>query len=117
MTQPYTYLLLAALALPATVSLPIPAQAQPARIGNVWGGEAHEPIPGEVHGRERDAGVALSDQQAQEQQDELDRLGKQLSDQAAQDANAAGASNPFGIEPGGVVPVAPAPGGPDNQLR
>ncbi len=69
----------------AGLLLAVPAAAQPARNGNVYNGTAHEPAPGPVHGNESAAGVALPPQKAQQQNNELESLNKQLTDKANRD--------------------------------
>ncbi len=57
-----------------------------ARNGNVWNGRAHEPDAGNVGSNERAAGVAEPEgQRAQENQD-LDRMGRALTEKARRDA-------------------------------
>ena len=59
------------------------------------------PVAAETHPR-----VAPSDEQARAQQDALDRIGRQLTDQAGKDASTAtGSGNPYGVQRGGAVPV------------
>lgn len=83
------------------------AQAQPARIGNVWNGEAHQPSAGPEQNREGQAGVAPDDQTARRQQDDLDRMGRQLMDRAGADAKASGTTNTYGVDSGNATPATP----------
>ncbi len=61
----------------------------PARIANVWNGRHHEPAAGGVRANERAAGIALSQEQKNEQTQTLDRIGRRLTDKARRDARSA----------------------------
>ncbi len=63
-----------------------PALAQPARNGNVWNGQSHEPTAGAVTGNEAAAGVAPSDAKTRQENHDLDVMGRQLTDKANRDA-------------------------------
>ncbi|HEX3348879.1 MAG TPA: hypothetical protein VHS58_12340 [Acetobacteraceae bacterium] len=90
---------------------PAAAMAQ-ARNGNVYDGTAHEPNPGVVHRAEKSAGIAPSQQTVQSDDQELQAIGRQLTNQANQDAQAAprAGENVYGVAPGGVVPITPGAG-------
>jgi hypothetical protein len=80
------------------VFVPAIGAAQPARIGNIWNGLPHQPTESEVLNAERAAGVAPTDAQARHQQQELDRMSRNLLRRAAGDASTADA-----------MPTAPTP--------
>ena len=111
MTLPKSITLCAVLLLPGTAVL-----AQPARNANRWDGQAHQPTAGSTHARESQAGVAPSDQHARQQDRDLNAIGKQLTDRAGQDAKIPGTANTYGVQPGGVVPIAPLPQSPGPPL-
>jgi hypothetical protein len=69
-TQAGPRLMLAALALGASLLLAIAAHAQPAQNANVWNGKDHQPTAG--------AGLPLSAPQQQTTDQELDKLSKKL---------------------------------------
>ncbi|CAH2598601.1 conserved exported protein of unknown function [Rhodovastum atsumiense] len=99
------------LAFFATLLLPAVATGQPARNGNVWDGTAHQPGATGVEDSQRRAGVAPSDAQARQEEQDLDRIGRQLNDRAAQDAAAVpeSKSNAYGVRPGGEIPITQPP--------
>ena len=85
MTRPVRLpLLLAALLLALPAASP---RAQPARNGNVWNGESHEPAAGAVQGNEAAAGVAPPAQKAQQENHDLAVMDRTLTQRAKQDAN------------------------------
>jgi hypothetical protein len=89
------------------------AHAQVAtREGNIWDGHDHQPTAG-VRAEEQRAGVAASPAQAQSEDQTLSRLNGQLLRKAQQDAKKAPESttNPYGVQPGGVVRITPGGGG------
>src|ERR1700730_7063558 len=56
----------------------------PARIGNIWGGYAHEPQPAVVERQEQKAGVALSPNAARSLDREVELRAQKLLHSAAQ---------------------------------
>jgi hypothetical protein len=104
MTRSFLPVLLGAVLLPAL------AQAQALREGNIWDFKDHQPTAGEVQSQEKSAGVGPSQGQARHQQDELDVEGRQLLERAARGRQALpGNTDIYGVQPGGVVPISPAP--------
>lgn len=97
-------------ALAAAILVPAVAVAQ-ARNGNVYDGTAHQPTAG-VQQNERAAGVAPSQQTIQNQNADLDSMGRKLLNDARQNAHAdpSAARNVYGVQPGGVVDTRPKPG-------
>jgi hypothetical protein len=91
-------------ALAPTIAAAQTARNGPARNGNVWDGKAHQPTAADVTGRERQSGIAPPDPHARAQQEDLDRMGRQLTDRAAKVAPV-----PHTVQPGGVVPAPPSP--------
>ncbi len=93
------------------IALPVAAHAQAAREGNVYNGVDHQPTAG-VAAQERQAGVAPSPGQVQSEDRTLDRLNGQLLNKAHQDAqkNPQSVGNPYGVQPGKVVPISPDEG-------
>jgi len=50
----------------------------PTRLGNIWGGDDHEPVPGEVLQREDAAGLLGSASQQRARDDEVEQLAREL---------------------------------------
>ena len=73
-------------AQPVARDTDLPARNVPARNANVWDGRHHEPAAGAVRAKERSAGIAPSGQQQDQQNDTLDRIGRQLTEKANRDA-------------------------------
>jgi small-conductance mechanosensitive channel len=64
-----------------------PASAQQAREANIWNGRDHEPNPAEVQAQEKSAGVAPDNQQVRQEDEQLQRMARQLLQQAGQPAH------------------------------
>ena len=95
--------------LPALLllSLPAVAQAQPARIGNIYNGTAHQPNA-DVQNDEAAAGVRQSPSAEKAENEKLDAIGKQLLEKSRRDAARQPAySNLYHSNPPGVVQTAP----------
>ena len=55
------------------------AQTQvPTRVGNIWNGRDHEPVPGDVMRKEQATGIAPSPQHQQANTDEVETLYQDL---------------------------------------
>jgi hypothetical protein len=54
------------------------ALTEPARNGNIWDWQDHEPVPSEVQKKEQAAGIAPSPQQQQADDRELDSICRDL---------------------------------------
>lgn len=50
----------------------------PARDGNRWNGISHQPTRAAIAAQERQAGVALTDEQKRQEDQELDRVARSL---------------------------------------
>ena len=59
-----------------------PPPPPPRRDANIWNGEAHEPNPGNVETKERNAGIAPDAQQQQSLTNEVEHLDRKLERQA-----------------------------------
>jgi hypothetical protein len=59
-----------------------PAQPPPRQNANIWNGEAHEPNPGNVEAKERNAGIAPDAQRQQSLTNEVEHLDRKLERQA-----------------------------------
>lgn len=80
----FGFAVLAALPLMGSIA----AHAQPARIGNVWDGQRHEPTPGVVNSEEKSAGVAPPAAQQNQQADQLQQQSNQLIDKTKRETGA-----------------------------
>jgi hypothetical protein len=111
MTGLFLPVLFGALLLPALAQAQpgAPPSASPAREGNIWDFTAHQPTAGDVQAQEKNAAIAPSEAQVRRNQDQLDAEGRQLLEQAARDRKAAPGTDVYGVAPGGVVPISPAP--------
>ena len=72
------------------LAMPGAAQTPPSRIGNIWNGIPHEPSGPAVRADESAAGIALPQQKAQQQDQELEQIARQLTGKANPDAGSNG---------------------------
>lgn len=85
----------AVLFLPALTAAQEPAQPQePARIGNIWGNEAHQPTRADVREQEKAAGLRGSATQEQQRTNEIEQLEKQVLQGTQQGPGAATSTQP-----------------------